>query len=168
MTERPILLTKLFAQQAKLDQRIHLQHHTSYLATQNDRILAFLVELSELANETRCFKYWSEKPASPPSMILEEYVDGVHFLLSLGIALSVNVNEPFEQYPQSSSNLTNQFLVVYDNALSFKQNSSLETYSILMSNYLLLGRMLSFSIEEIEIAYYKKNKVNFERQDSHY
>ena len=161
-------LSKLYLQQAKLDERIHLQHHTSYANTQSDRILAFFVELSELANETRCFKYWSEKPASPHAVILEEYVDGVHFLLSLGIALSVDIHTLFEISSQESLTLTEQFLVIYNNAIHYMQNPTLDTYGLLMSNYLILGRMLSFSIREIETAYYEKNAVNFARQDAHY
>ena len=45
--------------------------------------LALLIELAELANETRCFKFWSTKGPSDDAVILEEYVDSIHFLLSL-------------------------------------------------------------------------------------
>ena len=48
-------------------------------------MLALLVEIGELANETRSFKFWSVKPASEKKIILEEFVDGIHFILSLGI-----------------------------------------------------------------------------------
>src|SRR6185437_10161779 len=47
--------------------------------------LALVVELAELANETRCFKFWSTKGPSERAVILEEYVDSIHFILSLGI-----------------------------------------------------------------------------------
>ena len=36
--------------------------------------LELIVELGELANETRCFKYWSVKEANR-DMVLEEYAD---------------------------------------------------------------------------------------------
>ena len=45
----------------------------------------FLLNLRNLANETRCFKFWSTKGPSDDAVILEEYVDSIHFLLSLGI-----------------------------------------------------------------------------------
>ena len=54
------------------------------------KMLALLVEIGELANETRCFKYWSNKPASEREVILEEYVDGLHFILSIGIDLGID------------------------------------------------------------------------------
>ena len=44
--------------------------------------MALLVE-RELANETRSFKFWSTKGPSANEIILEEYVDSIHFLLSL-------------------------------------------------------------------------------------
>src|SRR5574344_2358436 len=84
-----------FAQQEKLDLDIAIKHNVSYDSTRNRRILALLVEIGELANETRCFKYWSNKKASEKSIILEEYADGMHFYLSLGVDLNVK-NKCFE------------------------------------------------------------------------
>src|SRR5690606_41193415 len=77
---------KLFTLQRELDERIWREHHLTgdYFS---ERVLALQVEVAELANETRCFKYWSLKPPSERSKILEEYVDGIHFILSLGLTL---------------------------------------------------------------------------------
>ena len=79
-------LTKLFTMQEELDSFIQKNRDT------NDDVfqakgLALLVELAELANETRSFKFWSTKGPSDNEVILEEYVDSIHFLLSLGINL---------------------------------------------------------------------------------
>src|SRR5699024_502356 len=51
----------------------------------NDKYLYILVELGELENEKRCIKFWSTKGKSEKAVILEEYVDNIHFLLSLGL-----------------------------------------------------------------------------------
>jgi dimeric dUTPase (all-alpha-NTP-PPase superfamily) len=45
--------------------------------------------MGELANEVRCFKFWSYKLPSEEKVILEEYVDGIHFITSLAIANEV-------------------------------------------------------------------------------
>src|SRR5699024_5876901 len=80
--------TKLFNMQAKLDQYIAENHNlTKKDNLVSKRYLALLVELGELANETRCFKFWSTKAPSHNDVILEEYVDGVHFILSLVLDL---------------------------------------------------------------------------------
>jgi dimeric dUTPase (all-alpha-NTP-PPase superfamily) len=47
------------------------------------RILACIVELGEYANETKCFKYWSDKKASDKEIRLEEFIDVLHFIFSI-------------------------------------------------------------------------------------
>ena len=44
-------------------------------------LLGLQVEVSELAQATRCFKYWSTKPPESRERILEEYVDVFHMML---------------------------------------------------------------------------------------
>ncbi|HAQ08050.1 MAG TPA: dUTPase, partial [Bacillus bacterium] len=78
-------IEKLFRMQKELDRHIELQHGLVEEDLFDRKILALLVELGELANETRCFKFWSLKPSSEKQVILEEFVDGIHFILSLGI-----------------------------------------------------------------------------------
>jgi len=59
-----------------------VQHnHIGFL---NDRILALFTEVGEFANATKCFKYWSNKPAESKERLLDEYVDILHFYLSIG------------------------------------------------------------------------------------
>jgi dimeric dUTPase (all-alpha-NTP-PPase superfamily) len=47
----------IVAQQKKLDKEILTKFNRNYENTLNERKLALLVELSELANEIRSFKY---------------------------------------------------------------------------------------------------------------
>lgn len=75
----------LFKMQKALDSHIESQHGLQNEDLFERKVLALLVEIGELANETRCFKFWSVKPSSERNVILEEFVDGVHFILSLGI-----------------------------------------------------------------------------------
>ena len=58
-----------------------------------DSLLALQVEVSELANATRCFKHWSNKGAEDKNVILEEYVDVLHFFLSVGNQLGFKSRE---------------------------------------------------------------------------
>ena len=57
-------LTDLIPLQKELDERIMSLHEQTRPSTQLKRVLALVVEISELANETRTFKYWSLKGAS--------------------------------------------------------------------------------------------------------
>ncbi|MFN4215622.1 dUTP diphosphatase [Exiguobacterium sp.] len=157
--------TTLFDQQRRLDERIKEEHQLS--GNQFDeRLLALHVELGELANETRSFKFWSTKGPSPQDVILEEYVDGMHFLLSLGLALGYER----ESFPTGSSYLdaTDAFLDVFRKVTNFGLSKTEAMYETLMAAYLELGYTLGFNEELIMMAYMSKNQVNHERQDQGY
>jgi len=51
------------------------------------KLLALSVEVGELANATRCFKYWSTKEDEGKERILDEFADVLHFLLSVANSL---------------------------------------------------------------------------------
>lgn len=157
--------TSLFAMQRELDARIKEEHQLT--GNQFDeRLLALLVELGELANETRSFKFWSKKGPSPQSVILEEYVDGVHFLLSLGLALGY---EP-DDFPTGDAYLdaTDAFLDVFRKVTNFGLSKTEAMYETLVVAYLELGYTLGFTEEMITEAYWAKNEVNHERQNQGY
>ena len=80
-------LTDLYVKQRELDEEIARNHNVTYESTRNKRTLSLLVELGEFANSTRTFKYWSNKGPSEKAVVMDEYADGLHFLLSLGIPL---------------------------------------------------------------------------------
>lgn len=157
----------LYPIQAKLDERIFKNHDTSRKATQVDRILALMVELAELANETRCFKFWSLKGASEKYVMAQEYVDGIHFFLSLGLDL----NQPFDElkaHDCDEASLSEVFVKVFSTIVALKDNFNVENYHEAFTWYLSLGKALDLSEGEIENHYLQKNKTNHQRQDENY
>lgn len=162
-------IERLFAMQNDLNTRIVKEHNLGERSLSNERMLAFLVELGELANETRCFKYWSTRPPSEKEIILEEYVDGLHFVLSIGLEKNytdINMPEAVKlQDKMDKIELTKVFLTLYQwgsKPLSKKE------FEMFFEDFLGLGIKLGFSFDDIEAAYFKKNLVNHERQDSGY
>ncbi|WP_108669354.1 dUTP diphosphatase [Peribacillus acanthi] len=160
--------SQLFKMQKELDTHIEEKHGLLETNLVDKKILAMLVELGELANETRCFKFWSLKDSSPKKKILEEFVDGVHFILSLGIELDLEDSVSEVHIFSHENTLTDQFLRVFEAALSFKLDKEKETYVELFKQYILLGELLGFSQSEVKEAYIEKNRVNFERQEQGY
>ena len=75
-------IQQLFMMQKELDDFIEQTQNIQQDVFQ-EKGLALMVELAELANETRCFKFWSTKGPSAREVILEEYVDSIHFILRL-------------------------------------------------------------------------------------
>jgi dimeric dUTPase (all-alpha-NTP-PPase superfamily) len=161
-------LLHLFKLQKELDERILKEHNLEPKKLLKEKMLALLVEVGELANETRCFKYWSNKPSSEREVVLEEYVDGLHFILSIGIDLGVDKNFLFYKCSQANKEVVQMFLDVYSKVIRFHDQPSITNYIELFTSYLRLGQALEFSQEEIEQAYLSKNEVNHQRQTQGY
>ena len=159
-------LSKLYIKQAELDQRIADNHHVTYASTRERRILALLVEIGEFANATRCFKYWSNKKSEPQDIVLDEYVDGLHFFLSLGI--DINVSKKKYNYTKKADNLTKQVLETYRLASIFYKNQDEKSYIKAFQAFINIVPLLKVRWTTIEKAYYKKLGENYTRQDNNY
>ncbi|KAB2334176.1 dUTP diphosphatase [Bacillus mesophilum] len=158
---------RLFNMQKELDAHIEAKHELTNENLFDRKVLALLVELGELANETRCFKFWSVKPAAAQETILEEYVDGVHFILSLGIELQYESAAPVIE-AADQNDINEQFLAVFEQIHQFRAEKTRASYEKLFLVYLQLGQLLGFSAADIERAYFEKNEVNYERQKENY
>lgn len=170
-------LTKLFEVQAGLKKHIGYKGEDKF----SKMMLAMLVEFMECANDWRGFKYWSEKP-QPKDTLLEEYVDGLHFVLETGLdLLETNhimmlptyisaedipgydmCKNPVKQYKE----LCRAVLLLEDVIDSTDYIDSV--YISLFEDYLNLGKLLGFTPEQIRTAYMEKNAENHQRQDNGY
>lgn len=132
----------------------------------NKKIVAFFVELGEFINEEKSFKYWSLKPASAKRIILEEYIDGIHFLISLGN----NIDYDFKKHKVvlEEQNIIHNYLELISNLSDFIKNRDYTNYQILLNSFLSISKNLNFSEEEILESYNIKNKENFARQNNGY
>lgn len=159
-------LTKLFTMQEELDSFIQKNRDTNGDVFQA-KGLALLVELAELANETRSFKFWSSKGPSETEVILEEYVDSIHFLLSLGINLGF---ETMTNWPEGKveGELTELFLKTTESITSFLKELTIESYSNVWIHYGSIAKKLGFTHDAIIEAYIMKNEENYNRQKSGY
>ena len=159
-------LYNLYQKQAELDKRIADNHGITYATTRERRILALLVEIGEFANATRCFKYWSNKSSEPQDIVLDEYVDGLHFFLSLGI--DINVSKKAYNHTKHASNLTEQILEVYRLASIFLKKQDEKSYIKAFQAFINITPLLKVRWSTIEKAYYKKLGENYSRQDNNY
>lgn len=152
--------------QNSLDSRIFALHNTSRIETRADRVLALLVEVGELANETRCFKYWSLRAPSESSVIFEELSDVVHFALSLGI--DIQFDDAFIEYDGVSASLNDQFHNLYQTINTFSTTNLRENYRELLVTIFNLAHSLGLDGEGIRTMYLLKNEKNHLRQDNNY
>ena len=159
-------LTDLYKKQAELDAAIAANHNITYETTRPRRILALLVEFGEFANSTRCFKYWSNKPSESRDRVLDEYADGLHFFLSLGICIGSKKNE--YEIVKPKNDLTDQFLKIYKEISEFEQNPNEDNYERAFSSFFNLLPLLNYKYKDLEEAYYKKLGTNYKRQETNY
>ncbi len=208
-------LQPLFETQAILDERIKDKHNLHDKDLLDKKILALQVELGELANEWRGFKFWSEDQepneyidcdvcADQPGQyevfigdevvgfpcpkceghaevyvgdrLLEEYVDCLHFILSIGNDLNFKEYLTIKNFPTPKEH-EHIYLMTFEAASnlyysihSFKRyEGQIELrYRALFECLIALGLMMGFTWEQIEQAYFAKNKVNHERQEQGY
>lgn len=104
--------------------------------------------------------------------ILEEYVDVLHFYLSLGNQLNYKMgnihyylDEEEIEFIKDLS-LIGLFIFLGQNAL--QATYDIEYYTIYGYQMRVLGHKLGFTKEEIEQAYMKKHKENYRRQEEGY
>lgn len=165
---------KLCEMQKVLDDRIMKEHQLEDKNLEENKILALLVEMSELANETRCFKHWSTKGPSEESVLLEEYVDSLHFFLSIANHYQYDVDRLYDVYISDFQPSTKQETLVtafkanMEKILRMEKNQDSFHYIDAFATYLNLGKMLGFNWDQIEQAYMRKNEINHKRQDNGY
>jgi len=195
-----INLAKLFETQKLLDKRIVDEHNLHGHDLLPQKILALQVELAELANEWREFKFWSrdqeprtfewigkcekcnghgvdDENISCPNCagtgdgnrnpLLEEYCDCLHFILSIGNDLEINI-ALYTILPVKHKTRLDQFLRTYYVIGDLEHDPSQEELILVLQHFLSLGEMIGFTWSEIEQAYYTKNAINHQRQTDHY
>lgn len=97
--------------------------------------------------------------------LLEEYVDGLHFVLELAIVLEVKINfEDIRIY--KSNSIEHQFIKLYREITNIWIER--EFFLEVLNTYIGLGELLGFTWEEIKQAYFDKNAVNHQRQEDGY
>jgi len=170
-------LSKLFEMQRKLDEKIIKEKGLVNQDLLPKKILALQVELGELANEWRGFKFWSndQKPRTVKYIenrkhrqnpLLEEYVDCLHFLLSIGLESEIGAFTGDELMPIKMGTIEMQFITLFKVTVTFLEDISY--YQEMWELFLGLGEMLGFTPEQVESAYYEKNAENHRRQEVGY
>lgn len=182
--------TKLFDMQHKLDKHIVREKVLEGCYLLPEKILALQVELGELANEWRGFKFWSEdreprtRAIKSPTMseedkdyynpLLEEYVDCLHFILSIGLELPINIKGleelmVFDTYPERTVMFIFNKLYKEISILPTEdEDEALGAYYNSFQWLLELGFKLGYTWERVESAYISKNETNHSRQNNGY
>lgn len=105
-------------------------------------------------------------PMKEKNPLLEEYVDCLHFALSIGLQLNIPMNLEWGAYRRE--NINEQFISLFQSDWATYYTHVYHGYCRNMELLIGLGEMLGFTWEQIEAAYMSKNKINHERQANGY
>lgn len=156
-------LKELLEMQRILDKNIMKEHELVYDEhIANNIKVALIVEVGELMNEFPTkFKHWKKSAVDNREKGLIEFVDCLHFILSLTNYYDLNDDRI---YDYEECNL----LKIGTYSLS-EMLSKLCSFNTLSNEYLFeIGNFLGFTWEEIYQAYKDKNAVNYERLKENY
>jgi dimeric dUTPase (all-alpha-NTP-PPase superfamily) len=103
---------------------------------------------------------------SEKEVVLDEYADGMHFFLSLGIPLGVTSLK--KEIVKKDIDPATAILEVYQEAAKLHEDYSIAQYEKAFGMYLDLLPLFGFSGQDAKDAYLKKLKVNHVRQETHY
>jgi dimeric dUTPase (all-alpha-NTP-PPase superfamily) len=159
----------MLADQKKLDEEIFKNSGIKEYPLENIK-LALLVELGELCNEDKSFKYWKKHKEVNKERLLDEFADCLHFSLSLEnhlgqirrdklIDFDNFVNPLIENSKKMEDDISEDFINTFC--------AVLEERSILIA-VIVLGICLDIPLDEMESCYYKKHKENYKRQQEGY
>ena len=117
---------------------------------------AYRVELGEALQEWKSFKYWKKnKGIIDINKLLEELSDCLHFALSLENEIkNYNYEEVFKYYDKYD------LYEIIDKCFAI--------YGTVLGDTIALGLKLGFTLDQLEEAYYKKNKINWDRIANNY
>lgn len=112
----------------------------------------------------RCSGQGAVKSKNP---LLEEYVDCLHFILSIGndMYFSQYYNNEYDMSLNKSTATSDCFTNIF---IMASEINSFTGYDETLDAFLDLGNSLGFSAEQIESAYWKKYEINKQRQANGY
>lgn len=180
--------------QRELDERINQKHGLKEQDLFSEKIVALQAELAEMANEARWFKHWSEDQEprllkSIPDMdhfektrearfirsnpLLEEYADALHFFLSIAnlkgwVDRIWSWKLSYEKFPKERS-LTELYSETIRSLFAIKEPWDSAYFEDAWLAFMAMGlHHFGFTEDEIENAYFRKNRINHERQATGY
>ena len=156
---------KVFEINKKLDETFMKKYLVNEPMYYEKNCLGLTVEIAELANETKCFKYWSVKKINRAAM-LDEYADTITMILSIFTYLNIELKD-IEKHSE-----INDIIILLNELFNESTNlfitKDIKLAKLIFSNLLHLGDLLEISNKEKLDACYKKMNIIEERLNSNY
>lgn len=163
-------LNELLEMQYALDEAILKEHGNVYDEKIAEQMkIALFVELGELMNELPSyFKHWKKTAKDNKEKALVEYVDALHFALSLFNYRKYGlwaIRDYDDEYNKELLNGVNTLFGMIGLIVRFEKE---EDFAFVLNCLFDIGNYIGFTWDEIYKAYKDKNTVNYERLKSGY
>ena len=165
-------LEKMLEAQKELDLEICKKANIKQ-ASYVDLKMEMCIELSELANEWGGFKYWKISHKIIDNTLLEEWADCMHIALTLFNMSTVGIKKQDLEFIENSTiyvhitknrnAIISVFLESYRKIATGEKRVPRATAIALIINIIKIGKMLGYTEEELEKAYYNKRYINIKR-----
>lgn len=110
------------------------------------QVLQLIVELSELAYETKCFKYWKKDKASEVDVIISEYADCLMIILCFCDLSNIEITNLPKVYEKD---IVKQFITLNKLATQITMDDNKDILLQTLSNLLNLSKLLNFTDEDL-------------------
>ncbi len=161
-----INLKEILELQRELDFNIETKHNINKDDVVNKKKLAFIVELCEMINVNRCFKFWSVKNNYDREKLGDEFVDCLHFILSLSLYYKMEKTEfNILENNYDKDQLTDKILDLIKASTNINDAHDCEVIIIKLFE---LCKTFDFTWKDIIDFYKKKNDINHQRQKDNY
>lgn len=139
-------------------------------------VVALEIELSEMANEKRWFKHWSEKRHEAKEGLLSEVADVMHFYFSLSLQkhwidhLSKTAKIKKMSYEDANKAYLECKMYLFQAFKEVNQKEDSVIYFACSWEWFLsfVVNFCGFTYEELENAYWTKHDINIARQSEGY
>lgn len=161
-----ININRILKLQKQLDNNIHTKHNINPKEVFEKRRLALIVEICEMINVNRCFKFWSLKKDYDKQVLGDEFVDCLHFILSISLHFDLDQTEyEIKDVVYDDNELTLKVLYLISLAGKIESKDDCKKFIIQLFE---LAFTFGFTAQDIIDFYIKKNQVNFKRQQGNY
>ncbi len=114
----------------------------------NQKILAFLHDLSEVSLESRCYLFWGKEEPINHQQLLEKYLEGLTMLMSIGYELRIDSIKNHTEIPENLD-IYSLFFKIHRSILNVQNQYSSDDYQDAIDDYFTLGFQLGIDIDEI-------------------
>lgn len=160
-------LTNIYKETKYLDDLFALRYGMKNPEIVRKNRLELLVEFGELANETRCFKYWSVKQIGEKEKVLEEYIDCLFMILYFCNITGVSLDEEFPTI-DNNNDIIKTFLNIYRCAANLDEMPNKEDIKRILAESLYLANLLGFTIDDLERKTKTKSEIIQKRFNMEY